>query len=66
MIKADYTLFNCPCCNSYAHSRFEDFGQTVWIECDVCGLQTRRYNVDDMVDGKTGGEQAIECWNRRA
>ena len=56
MINADYKLLDCPCCGGYAHPMFENFGERVWIQCEVCGLQTSRYDVSPKVDGKTGGE----------
>ena len=65
MINADYHLKNCPCCGGYAHPLFEDFAQTVWIQCDTCGIRTGKYRVEDLVDGKSSGEQVLECWNRR-
>ena len=65
VINGDFVLKNCPCCGGYAHPMFEDFGQTVWIQCDVCGLQTTRYPMHPKVDGKSGGEWACDTWNRR-
>lgn len=53
----EYRLLTCPCCGSFAHPKFEDFGATFWIECDDCGLQTKRFD--------SCGNDAIEAWNRR-
>lgn len=57
MSEAEYKLLKCPCCNGYARPRFEDFGETFWIECENCGLQTKRY--------ESCGLDAINTWNRR-
>ena len=55
--EAEYKLLKCPCCGAGAHPKFEDFGKTFWIECDECGLQTKRYD--------SCGLDAINAWNRR-
>lgn len=65
MKKSEYKLDFCPFCGGYANPKFEEFGEVVWIQCEVCGSRTSKYNMSDIVDGKTGGQRAIEAWNRR-
>lgn len=62
---AEYKLKNCPMCGGYALPMFEDFGETAWIQCEVCGVRTSKYPMEPKIDGKSGGQWAIESWNRR-
>lgn len=55
----------CPFCGGTAEYSFEDFGKKVWIRCYICGVQTSKYDVDMLVDGKNGKEWAAIAWNRR-
>jgi Lar family restriction alleviation protein len=56
----------CPFCGGEAKLLTENFGEYVWAKCEVCGVQTSRYYVRAVVDGKDGEKRAIEAWNRRA
>ena len=55
----------CPCCGGEAEILNENFGEKVWVQCTECGLQTSRYNKDDVVNGMNGEEWAVFRWNRR-
>ncbi len=55
----------CPCCGGEAEFFEENFGEKVWVQCAECGLQTSRYNKNEVVNGMNGEEWATFRWNRR-
>jgi Zn ribbon nucleic-acid-binding protein len=56
---------NCPCCGGEADIFEENFGNVVWVQCTECGLQTSRYNKEDIVSGLDGEQWALFRWNER-
>lgn len=58
-------LKKCPFCGGEADYRMENFGAKVWVRCEVCGVQTSRYDTDTIVDGRDGKAWATTAWNRR-
>ena len=55
----------CPFCGGEAYYSTENFGAKVWVRCCVCGVQTSRYDTNEIVDGKDGKAWATTTWNRR-
>ena len=54
-----------PFCWGEADYKTENFGATVWVRCDVCGVQTRKYDTNLLIDGMGGKSLASIAWNRR-
>ena len=52
-------------CVGEADYKTENFGATVWVRCDVCGVQTRKYDTNLLIDGMGGKSLASIAWNRR-
>ena len=52
-------------CGGEADYKTENFGATVWVRCDVCGVQTRKYDTNLLIDGMGGKSWAYIAWNRR-
>ena len=54
-----------PFCVGEADYKTENFGATVWVRCDVCGVQTRKYDTNLLIDCMGGKSWASIAWNRR-
>ena len=54
-----------PFCVGEADYKTENFGATVWVRCDVCGVQTRKYDTNLLIDGMGCKSLASLAWNRR-
>ena len=52
-------------CGGEADYKTENFGATVWVRCDVCGVQTRKYDTNLLIDYMGGKSWASIAWNRR-
>ena len=52
-------------CGGEADYKTENFGATVWVRCDVCGVQTRKYDTNLLIDCMGGKSLASIAWNRR-
>ena len=59
------TIKDCPCCGGKPYLHHENLGRTVWVQCIECGIQTPKYDEDDIASSYSGAQKAIKTWNRR-